>query len=247
MAGAVSVGGRFRLAYIALAALVGGAVGTFIVLQRQPPPPPPKAWSAWHPTAFDPVERQRQIASHVGVQYRLQGGKKLVDVLVRGPSPDSDPIRGVVVAKGVGDRVQESDFAKTTVMYTLCGDGPKCSIAEGQPSVARGIVLRREALELALYTLRYIDDVGAVIAFFPPKKGDSPTAAFLFTKREFSDELHSPLRQTLPLPKPPVPERLTQQEGELVDSLTAPYAFSFSVEESKSGARVLVLAPPSTG
>jgi len=142
--------------------------------------------------------------------------------------------------------VEESDFAQTTVMYRLCGDGPSCSIADGEPSVRRGIVLRREALELALYTLRYVDGVGAVIAFFPPRKGEKPTAAFLFTKRQFSGELSSPLRETFPHAKPPVPGRLTPDEHRYVDALTARWGFLYRVDRSKSGARVLVLERPQT-
>ena len=34
-----------------------------------------------------------------------------------------------------------------TVMYTLCGLGARCAIATGTPSVSRGRLIRREALE----------------------------------------------------------------------------------------------------
>jgi hypothetical protein len=242
----VNLSGRFRLAYLALAAIFGAAVGAFVVLERRPPPPPPPRWSAWEPTSVDPLDRQREIAKHVGVQYHLDSGKKLVNVLVGGPDPQTDPIQGIVLASA-GTGVEESDFAQTTVMYRLCGDGPSCSIADGEPSVRRGIVLRREALELALYTLRYVDGVGAVIAFFPPRKGQKPTAAFLFTKRQFSGELSSPLRETFPQAKPPVPGKLTPEEHRYVDALTARWGFLYRVDRSKSGARVLVLERPQTG
>ena len=39
------------------------------------------------------------------------------------------------------------------VLYRLCGLGPNCAIAKGKPSAERHLLLRREALELALYTL----------------------------------------------------------------------------------------------
>ena len=45
------------------------------------------------------------------------------------------------------------------LMYTLNGLGPKGSVRGGKPSEERHLLLRREALELALYTFRYINDV----------------------------------------------------------------------------------------
>jgi hypothetical protein len=127
-------------------------------------------------------------------------------------------------------------------MYILCGDGPKCSIKEGKPSLARGAVLRREALELALYTLRYVDGAESVVAFFPPQTGKDPTFAFYFAKSDFSDELRNPLRQTLPHPKLQVPGVLTSSELKTVNALTTPREFRFAVQTDQSGARVLLLA-----
>ena len=54
-------------------------------------------------------------------------------------------------------------------MYTLNGLGPKGSVRGGKPSEARHLLLRREALELALYTFRYVKNVDLVVALLPPK------------------------------------------------------------------------------
>ena len=81
MAASLSLARRFWLAYLALAALFGAPVGTFIVLQERPAPIPPPPWSAWKPTAGNPGAAQQQIAEHVGARYRLPSGKKIVDVL----------------------------------------------------------------------------------------------------------------------------------------------------------------------
>ena len=59
-------------------------------------------------------------------------------------------------------------------MYSLCGLGTSCSIATGKASVERGELVRREILELALYTFKYVGGVKNVIAFMPPRPGDSP-------------------------------------------------------------------------
>jgi hypothetical protein len=242
----VKVARRFWFAYLGLAALFGAAVGTFVVLQERPGPKPPPPWSAWKPSESDPQARQQEIAVHVGATYHLPSGKRLVDVLPRGPIAGSTPIQEVAIAK-TPNPTQASDFtifdAATTAMYILCGDGPKCSIKEGKASTARAAVLRREALELALYTFRYIDDARSVVTFFPPAKGKNPTYVLFFTKADFSDELHAPLRETLPHRKAPVPGRFPSGERKIVDELTTPRVFRFAVQTEQNGARVLVLAP----
>ena len=82
----VSVARKFWLAYLGLAALFGVAVGGFIVLVERPGPAPPPPWSAWVPAADKAGQRQQEIASHVGAQYKLASGNKLVDVYVGGPA-----------------------------------------------------------------------------------------------------------------------------------------------------------------
>ena len=41
---------RFGIIYVALAAIVGAGVGTFVVLASRPAPPEAAAWSSWEPT-----------------------------------------------------------------------------------------------------------------------------------------------------------------------------------------------------
>ena len=56
-----------------------------------------------------------------------------------------------------------------TIAYNLCGIGGKnCAIGIGTPSSARLLLLRREALELALYTFKYVHGVENVVAILPP-------------------------------------------------------------------------------
>ena len=245
----MNVGRRFSLAYLALAAVLGVGVGTFVVLVERPAPKPPPPWSAWQPTDSDRTARQQQIANHVAARYQLSGGKKLVKVLVRNPTAQPNPIRDVAIARTL-DPTQRSDVlgvvdSTKTAMYIMCGDGPKCSIKEGKPSVARGAVLRREALELALYSFRYLDNTDSVVAFFPPRKGEDLTHVYFFSKSEFSDQLHLPLQRTLPQSKALLPGRLTARERRLVDSLTVPRQFRFALRRERDGGNVLVLAPGS--
>ena len=64
---------------------------------------------------------------------------------------------------------QVSLLSGNTIAYNLCGIGGKdCAIGVGQPSTNRLLLLRREALELALYTFRYIGGTQNVVAILPP-------------------------------------------------------------------------------
>ncbi len=53
------------------------------------------------------------------------------------------------------------------VLYQLNGLGPNGSIMGGKPSRARLKLVHREALELALYTFRYLPDVEMVVTLLP--------------------------------------------------------------------------------
>ena len=245
----MNVSRRFSYAYLALAALLGVAVGSLIVLVQRPAPAPPPPWSVWQPSSSDQPSRQQQIASHVASQYHLNGGKKLVNVVVRDPSSLPDPINDVAIARTLNPKQQSDVLAvessAKTAMYILCGDGPKCSIKEGTPSLARGAVLRREALELALYSFRYLKNTDSVVAFFPPQKGEDLSHVYFFAKPEFSKQLDTPLQRTLPQTKSQMPGRLTPRERHLVDSLTVPRQFRFTLRREQNGGNVLVLAPGS--
>lgn len=237
-------GRKFGAAYFALAAVVGAAIGTFILLVERPAPPPPPQWSIWKPTATSAMERANEIATFVGAQYHLKSGHQLVHVEADNPTAGNDPIRAFAIAKKP-NVTSQSDFdfvdPRSTLMFWLCGAGDKCSIKEGKPSVARGAVLRREALELALYTFRYVDGVDAIIAFLPPKP-DSPPYAVFFKRDDLDSQLDHPLVRTLPQRRPPLPGRLTPAERKTVDDLTLKRYFRFGVQHP-NGARVVVLQP----
>ena len=250
MARSLSIARRFSLAYLALAALLGAGVGLFVIAVEKPGPVPPPPWSAWKPTAPTPGEQQAEIASHVAAQYHLASGKRLVRVVPGGPVAASDPIRAVALARTLTPK-QQSDVlafqdASRTAMYILCGDGTSCSIKEGKASTARAAVLRREALELALYTFRYVSDASSVVAFFPPKPGANPTYALYFSKTDLSSQLHQPLRKTLPQAVAPIPGKLSPLERKVVDTLTTSRVFKFALQREQNGERVLVLAPPTS-
>ena len=65
-------------------------------------------------------------------------------------------------------RAAITDIGGTRVLYTMDGLGPNGSIKGGKPSEARLKVIHREALELALYTFRYLPDAESVMVLLPP-------------------------------------------------------------------------------
>jgi hypothetical protein len=247
LAGPVSAHARkFAVAYFALAAVLGTAIGTFVLLVERPAPPPPPPWSPWRPASAAPAERENEIAEYVGAQYHLPSGKRLVRVVVGQPGNASDPIRAMFVAK-TANATSQTDFAQVdpskSVMFILCGAGKSCAIKEGKPTVARAAVLRREALELALYTFEYVPGTDSVVAFFPPKPGDDPTFALYFRKDDLEPQLDHPLRRTLPRALPPLAATLPKGERKTIDDLTTARVFRWVFQRAKTGERVLVLAP----
>ena len=99
---------------------------------------------------------------------------------------------------------------------------------KGQPSPARGTVLRREALELALYTFEYARPIDNVLVFFPPGPGEESLSSTLFFHRDdLSSHLDRPLRKTLPQARPPLPGRILPQEERTVNELTGEQRYRY--------------------
>jgi hypothetical protein len=241
---------HFGVVYFVLAAVIGASIGTFIVLVGRQSKPEVE-WSAWAPSG-SPDERVEGITSHVSRKYRLPSGNQLVGVLAQPPSLIRDgqqfPIRGYGFATPsptTGRPNVAYKPAEASVEYILCGvTTTDCSIPE-RPTPASMRLLRREALELALYTFRYVDGVKSVFALLPPAKpGDEASAGLYFTKSSLEEELKHPLRRTLPQQQPLTPEGLSAIEQTVVDRLTTPNFYRFQYQQVPDGSYVLVLAPP---
>ena len=112
--------------------------------------------------------------------YHLPNGDQIVDVISKAPSVSPDkttlPVHYVAVrgTKAVKATRSITSRRRTAVMYSLCGLGVSCSIATGTPSVERGELVRREILELALYTFKYVGGIENVIAFMPAEGRQGP-------------------------------------------------------------------------
>jgi hypothetical protein len=230
MAETVRYAKRFGLVYFLLAIVVGIAAGTTINLlgggsHRSSP------WSQWEPTA-PPDLRPKEIANRVASAYRLRNGRQLVDVVT------GDPFQSVItevatpaLGAGFGSDTPVYDPSRMR-MFVLCGQGKNCSLL-GKPSVGRTLLLHREAVELALYTFKYVDTDG-VVEFLPGTARSRPNLAFFFRRSEVKPFLSHPLRSTLP-------QTIRSRSAERVDRLALAHMFRFELQQAQSGGGLLVL------
>jgi hypothetical protein len=237
---------RFVLIYGLLAAvLAAAAVGLVVYAGKTISPPTP--WSAWKPHGGG-LGAAQEIAAQVGKGYRLPNGHQLVDVIAKAPSvsPSSKltiPISYVALngLKSTGDQIVPVS-PTDSVMYSLCGLGTSCSIATGKASVQRGTLVRREILELALYTFKYVGGINSVIAFMPPTPGTQPKYVIYLQKSDLASELKVPLTQTLAA-KVPAVSSIPARDTATINKTTGTRIYSFSLSQSQLGDAILVLAP----
>jgi hypothetical protein len=242
---------RFALVYVALALLAGIGIGAFVVLVTRPDPAPPPRWSSWEPTGSSTAQ-VRQIADRVARQYRQTNGQQLVAALPSEPkvtgSEGDVPVSTIAVrpdtSKGQKEESQIDVIpAENSYQYVLCGLGTNCSIKGGTASTERHALLRREALELALYTFKYVDGVETVSVFLPPRPDGqaSPTAVFL-KRGDVRKELGKPLPQTIGA-KAPAIGKMTREQLAVVNRITEPRLYTYEYQQAQDGSAVLIYDP----
>jgi hypothetical protein len=152
---------RFQFLFGVLGALGVVAIAIAVSLALAPASRPGVPWSSWKPSGD--VDPATQIAAHVEAKYVLRSGHRLVGVTGGPQAIGGQPV--VVALRSSGSA--PAPLAENGVFYQLCGDGPNCSIS-GKASRERGMLVTREALELALYTFHYIGGASQVVVTFPP-------------------------------------------------------------------------------
>jgi hypothetical protein len=205
-------------------------------------------WSRWQPPTDDPAAGAAAIAGHVEPEYRRDTSHQLVDVVGGSLELDGVPI-SVNLRPGDGSL---QDLGSKGVLYTLRGTGPHGEITTGKPSVERHALLRREALELALYSFRYLDGVDEVVTLLPPtnpkasgagKKAKSQEQAVFYRAGDLRGELEIPLSNTL-VPHRLTPDALTKGDLRHIDSLTLGNLFLASLQLAPDQRFYLLLARP---
>ena len=214
----------------------------------------PDGWSQWKPGSDDGVGAAKEIATHVGRKYRMSDGNQIVGVQASKLEVFDVPLEVALRTAPQGGNIDFIDG--NGLMYTLNGLGPKGSVRGGKPSEARHLFLRREALELALYTFRYVKDVDLVVALLPPKPPektknkdgttttataeDSQTQALFFRPGDLEPQLEIPLRATIPAATPR-PETIPPAESRRIDALTRSNLFLASFQQGQDQRAFLVL------
>jgi len=250
---------KFAIAYLVLAAIIGAAVGLVVVFVTGHDDKPGQAvsgsrWSTWAPTESGTLG-VREIARHVSPTYRLSNGRQLAAVvagpmqvrLVQGPVP----VSGIVISSGVAGRLQERlgvTFPNAGVFYTQCGRLEDCQ-PSASPNVAEQVLLQRQALELALYTFKYLPEADAVVDFLPPRPGVGQSdpryhRAIYLSRTALANELQMPLKNTIPAVKGGIsPTSLSRDDGNRVLGILAGHTFHYSYQQAPDSSALLQLTP----
>lgn len=206
-------------------------------------------WSSWKPSGGTTANVTSQIAQHVAQEYHLnKKGAELVAV-VSGPPQLTDGTHKVLVShiavRATPNSTKDVQLFSSGSTWTdqFCGLGNACSIASGQATTTRGQLVRREALEVALYTFKFEPSIDSVVAFMPPPPGQT-TAPLLYLQRSnLSTELSQPLSKTLPLKTPPLPTSTDPREKATIDRLTLPAVYSYTYQGLQDSSALLILDP----
>jgi hypothetical protein len=261
--------GRFRvsrvgLAYTLLALAIGGAVAglilVFVLSGKSSPASETRVaesanWSAWQPSTRNRVATIEQIAKHVQSQYRLAGGQQLAGVIpkvaVVTTTDQEIPISALVIHTGFpldSPKDLSVGLIRRGAMYIMCGSNSDCTLP-GAPTVKRGRLVRREALELALYTFTYAPSVDTVLVFAPPLASSSGTPVrrvVVLHRDEVAPLLERPLASSLKPSKRVTVNDVGEREKAVIDEATQ-YRF-FTVRNTSQlpdGTVSLELYPPS--
>jgi len=251
---------RFGIIYFCLAAVVGASVGAFIVIVGKPKPAPQAAWSSFEPTG-SALARVTEIADQIPRAYQLKDGGQLVDAAggipqVTVPNQGKIDVSAIVVRPDPSRGKNEKGGvfnADSTIAYTLCGRGTGCTIGSGTPSTKRLQLVRREALELALYTFKYVDGTDSIVVFLPTAPpttaGTQPksTGALFLRRKDLGDVLDRPLSRSLTPRRSVSVGDLSPSEAAMVDRLTVSHVFPYQYAPSPAdGSPILVLGQTSS-
>jgi hypothetical protein len=243
---------RFGLVFVILAVVVGVAVGGFVVmLGRHTHHRATGPWTTWHPSQVGTFAYQ-QIAEKVGSQYKLANGQPLLAVDAKLPELQRIPISGVAIRSGPPGELPKDLKIYPIVngaMFQLCGTGGKGSCTlPGTPTVARGFLVRREALELALYTFKFLPGVDSVLIWIPPSSNcsASPSCRAVFFQRvDLQQQLSQPLTRTLLPEKKLVAGQLSADDEAAVERLTRFHMFDLDrIQQLPDSTLLTVLTPP---
>lgn len=242
-------GGRFLIGYIVIVVLVGAALAALALMTRSDTSPAStERWAAWTPTDSG-FQAAREIAQEISTKYKGASGEQLAAITASPGEIQGLPVRYVAIRAGQNDRLAQGDIRLLdpgeTVLYTFCGLGGRRNCAlPGQATAERSLLLRREALELSLFTFKHLEGVESVISLLPPPSEQTGLAVFI-QRRHVEAALEKPLAQTLPSPPPYFTDNITQREAGEINKYTGLRFFRSGFELAPDQSVVLNLEVPS--
>lgn len=230
---------QVMLANIVIAAGFLGVLGLFAYLVSTQSAA--NRWSSYKPSGTDVYDKAQNMADHVAPAYKYNGQPIAVvqaqpllyqEAAVDGIGFTRQPFRKI------GSSIKQFEPANATIAYVMCGTADKCGLSQvgSQETVP---LLRREALELALYTFKYSKDVDSVVSLLPP---EGQTNGAIYLKREnLADELSKPLDATLPEHRTLSYGGMSEVERARVMRLTADHLYNSRFVPGPNGRTLLVL------
>ena len=222
--------------------VVAGFVGVLVLFAMLVSRGTSNSWSSYTPKGGDVYTKAQNMADHVAPAYKYNGEPIAVvqaqpllyqDAAVEGIAFTRTPFRKI------GSPFRQFEPVGSTVAYVFCGTATRCGIpAAGAQTVDP--LLRREALELALYTFKYSPSVDSVVGLLPPAGKNTNYAVYL-RRRNFTDQLSKPLDATLPPHKVLSYDQLGPVEKATVDRLTMKNTYQSQFSQGANGRTLLVL------
>jgi hypothetical protein len=201
------------------------------------------SWSQFQPESKGPDQGAREIADFVGREYRLGSGQQLVAV-TGGPLEVQGLPINIALRQSVADGGDINLLPGNGVLYRMCGLGKDCAIDRGKASQARHLLLRREALELAMYSFRFLRDTENVVVFMPKAPKSKTTQALFFQKEDLAPLVKKPLEDTISAPVP-TPSTVKKSRGANdIDRLTMPRLYNSSLTQANEESSVFLVLDP---
>ena len=221
--------------------VLAGAVGVLALFAYLVSRGTSNSWSSYKPKGGDVFTKAQNMADHVAPAYKYNGAPIAVvqaqplvyqDAVVDGIAFTRQPFRKI------GSPLKQFEPSGSTVAYVFCGSAARCGLPStgAQDTVP---LLRRETLELALYTFKYTPSVDSIVGLLPP--AGSTNYAIYLRRRNFQKELSKPLDATLPQHKVLSYQQLSPVERATVDRLTMKNTYESQFSKGANGRTVLVL------
>jgi hypothetical protein len=221
--------------------VLAAAVGVLVLFAYLVSRGKSNSWSSYKPKGGDVFTKAQNTADHVAPAYKYNGAPIAVvqaqplvyqDAVVDGIAFTRQPFRKI------GSPLKQFEPSGSTVAYVFCGSAARCGLPStgAQDTVP---LLRRETLELALYTFKYTPSVDSIVGLLPP--AGSTNYAIYLRRRNFQKELSKPLDATLPQHKVLSYQQLSPVEKATVDRLTMKNTYQSQFSQGANGRTLLVL------